>query len=214
MALSVIGSGFGRTGTMSLKMALEQLGLGPCHHMEEVGDHPQQLDYWRAVVRGENVNWDAVFQNYGCCVDWPSAHYWRQLAEKYPDAKVLHSTRAAEGWWASFSKTIAMVIAEAGSDDPEHEIRNVPELANAVIAEQTFNGQYNDKQVAIAAFEQRERDVRAAIPADRLLVFDVREGWGPLCEFLELPVPEGPFPRSNNQQEFRELVQSMMDKNP
>ena len=151
----VIGSGFGRTGTMSLKIALEQLGLGPCHHMEEVMDHPEQLDYWRAAAKGKSVLWDEVYNGYRSTVDWPGAHYWRQLAAVYADAKVIHTIRPPESWWASYSKTIAMVLSEFGSGDVKHEMKTIPEMAHAIIAEQTFGSRCDDKLAAIGAFEKQ-----------------------------------------------------------
>ncbi len=108
MPLSIIGSGFGRTGTMSLKLALEQLGFGPCHHMEEVMDHPGQFGHWQAAARGEAMDWESVYQGYRSTVDWPGAHSWQELAETYPEAKVIHTLRPAEEWWGSYSTTIAM----------------------------------------------------------------------------------------------------------
>ncbi len=206
MSLSVIGSGFGRTGTMSLKIALEQLGLGPCHHMEEVIDHPEQLDHWRAAAKGETVDWHEVYNGYRSTVDWPGAHYWRELAEVFPNAKVIHTTRSAESWWTSYSKTIAMVLSEAGSGDVNHEMQTIPEMAHAIIAEQTFAGKCDDKSAALDAFEKRADDVVSSIAVDRLLIFEVSDGWGPLCDFLGVAIPEQPFPRSNDLDEFWELV--------
>ena len=209
MTLSVIGSGFGRTGTMSMKMALEQLGFGPCHHMEEVLQNPEQLPRWSEAARGQKMNWDEVFQGYNSTVDWPGAHFWLELAEAYPEAKVVHTVRTSESWWASFSKTIATVITLAGNEEGNHLVRNVPELANAIITEQTLGGSCNDKAAAIAAFEQRTLDVINKLSPQRYLIFDVRQGWGPLCEFLEVDVPEGEFPRSNDLEEFMELSKTL-----
>lgn len=106
MALRVVGAGFGRTGTNSLKLALEQLGFGPCHHMFEVRDNPGQLAYWQAAARGETLDWDAVFADYASCVDWPSARYWREIAAHYPDARVVLSVRPEEAWIKSVHATI------------------------------------------------------------------------------------------------------------
>lgn len=209
MSLSVIGSGFGRTGTMSLKIALEHLGFGPCHHMEEVMDHPDQLEHWRAAAKGEIVNWDEVFNGYRSTVDWPGAHYWRQLATAYPDAKVIHTTRPADDWWGSYSKTILMVLSEAGSGDVNHEMRTIPEMAHAIVAEQTFGSKCDDKIAALNAFDKRAKDVVSSIPPDRLLVFEVTDGWEPLCDFLNVPVPDQVFPRSNNLDEFMELIKKL-----
>lgn len=212
MPLSVIGSGFGRTGTMSLKLALEQLGFGPCHHMEEVMDHPEQVSGWISAAKGDAVNWDEIYDGYGSTVDWPGAHYWRQLAETYPDAKVIHSTRPAEKWWASYSKTIGMVMSERANGDADSEMETIPDMAFEIVAKQTFDGAFNEELAVRNAFEKRARDVVSSISADRLLVFDVTEGWPPLCEFLGVPVPEGPFPRSNNQDDFWEMVKKIGSK--
>ena len=209
MSLSVIGSGFGRTGTMSLKIALEHLGFGPCHHMEEVMDHPDQLDHWRAAAKGETVNWDEVFNGYRSTVDWPGAHYWRQLAAAYPDARVIHTTRPADDWWASYSKTILMVLSEAGSGDVNHEMRTIPEMAHAIVAEQTFGSKCDDKIAALNAFDKRAKDVVSSISPDRLLLFEVTDGWEPLCDFLDVPVPDQIFPRSNNLDAFVEMIKKM-----
>jgi Sulfotransferase domain len=93
MALRVIGAGFGRTGTHSLKLALEQLGFAPCHHMYEVRAHPEQLAFWQAAARGELPDWDEVFAGFAAQVDWPGARFWRELAEHFPHAKVILSVR-------------------------------------------------------------------------------------------------------------------------
>jgi hypothetical protein len=110
MSLTVIGSGFGRTGTASLKCALEILGFGPCHHMEEVMENPEQVAHWQALVAGKPVHWGDVFKGYRAQVDWPGAHVWRELAAVYPDAKIIHSVRPEDAWWKSFSATIGNVF--------------------------------------------------------------------------------------------------------
>jgi hypothetical protein len=207
MALSVIGAGFGRTGTMSIKIALEQLGLGPCHHMEEVFANPAQLPNWQAAAIGQQVDWDDVFAGYGSAVDWPSAHYWRELAEAYPDSRVLLSVRPAERWWDSFSGTIKKIL-EIRDTIPEEYPRSVADMGYKIIAEQTFANAMDDKTKVLSAFQKRIEDVKQAIPAERLLIFDVSEGWVPLCKFLNLPVPDGEFPRSNSKSEFWEAFAS------
>ena len=201
MSLSVIGAGFGRTGTMSLKLALEQLGLGPCHHMAELHKHPRQVPAWQAAAAGEAVDWDAVLAGYKSTVDWPSAHYWRTLADHFPAAKILLSTRPPERWWASFSETIAKVLETHGAiDDPNR--RAIIAMAHVIVTEKTFAGAPGDKQTALAAYQKRIDDVTAAIPPERLLVFDVAEGWAPLCAFVGLPIPDTAFPHANSREEF------------
>jgi hypothetical protein len=207
VALEVIGPGFGRTGTASLKRALEVLGFGPCHHMEEVFAHPEQVPHWQAVAARRPVDWDAVFAGYRSQVDWPGAHVWRELAEHYPEAKVVLTVRPEEAWWRSFSATIGELVAErARFPLPPHVAAMLEAAGVEMVEKQTFGGGITDKAGALAAFRRRTEEVRAAIPPARLLVFDVAEGWEPLCRFLGVPVPEGPFPQVNSAEEFWPMV--------
>jgi hypothetical protein len=209
LPLDVIGSGFGRTGTASLKRALETLGFGPCHHMEEVMLlHPEQVAHWQAIVAGKPVVWDDVFAGYRSQVDWPGAHVWRELSLAYPNAKVVHSVRQEDGWWTSFSNTIGKLFAtykDAPEPPPPH-ILAMMEAMEIAIVQQTLGGSPTDRERCLAAYRRRTEQVRAALPPERLLVFDVREGWEPLCAFLGVPVPEEPFPRFNSTEEFWQLM--------
>lgn len=205
MALKVIGSGFGRTGTNSLKLALEQLGFGPCHHMFEVGSNSDQLPFWQAAARGELPDWDEVFANYNASVDWPSARFWRELAVHYPDAKVLHSVRPAEKWIESVHNTIYPSMAGWRDREPGNR-RDRGEMAHELIVNQTFDGRMDDRNHAMAVFEAHTEEVKRTIPADRLLVYNVAEGWQPLCDFLGVPVPATEFPRTNTTKMFQERV--------
>lgn len=202
MALSVIGSGFGRTGTRSLKDALDLLGFGPCHHMEEVFPNPAQIDHWCAVARGEPVEWTAVFDGYGSQIDWPGAHVWRELAAAYPDAKVIHSVRPEESWWNSFNGTIGKFLVVGDGIPLPPPVAMMGQAVDVMVGAQTFGGRAADKDHAIATYHAREAEVRAAIAPERLLVFDVAEGWEPLCAFLDVPVPDTPFPRTNDRDAF------------
>jgi len=204
MALSVIGAGFGRTGTASLKLALEHLGLGPCHHMEEVLKNPAQLPHWQAVAARRPVDWEAVFAGYNAMVDWPGAHCWRELAATWPAAKVLLSVRPEEAWWNSFSKTIHVLMGQRDQIPIPH-LRAVLDMGHELIGRQAFGGAM-DKPSIVSAYRRRTEEVRAAIPPSRLLVFDVAEGWEPLCRFLGKPVPAEPFPRANSTEEFWKMV--------
>jgi hypothetical protein len=202
MSLTVIGSGFGRTGTASLKRALEMLGFGPCHHMEEVMENPEQVPHWQAFVAGESVDWDEVFKGYRAQVDWPGAHVWRKLAAAYPDAKVIHSVRPEDAWWKSFSATIGPILLNYKAMPLPAHVTAMMEAMEIAIVEQTFGGELTDKESALAAYRKRTEEVRAAVPPERLLVFDVAEGWAPLCAFLNVAVPNEPFPRVNSTEEF------------
>lgn len=192
--LQVIGAGFGRTGTHSMKQALEMLGLGPCHHMAEVMSNPDQLAAWRAIAAGETPDWHAVFTGYRSAIDWPSAYYWRELSGVFPQARVLLTIRSPESWYKSFSSTILPGIGAETSPDS---------FGHRIIRNRIFDGHPEDRELAIAAFNRNTAEVRAAIPAERLLVFEAGDGWEPLCRFLGLPVPQQAFPRTNSTEEFR-----------
>ena len=211
MALALVGAGFGRTGTNSLKLALEELGFGPCHHMFEVRDNPDQLPYWQAAARGEMPDWDAVFADYRACVDWPAARYWREIAAHYPDAKVLLSVRPADKWIKSVHSTIYPAMLDR-SDRIPVATRARRDMAYEIIGEQTFGGRMGDAEHAMAVFRAHTDEVRAVIAPERLLVYDVAEGWEALCDFLEVAVPGTPFPRINSAAEFQQHVDKSDDR--
>ncbi len=203
MALKVVGGGLGRTGTMSLKLALEQLGLGPCHHMEEVLKDPvRQVPLWNAAIQGK-PDWNAIFAGYNSAVDWPTAAFWRELAASYPQAKVILTVRGAESWYESISGTILALMSMPEQWPPP--IRPVFEMATKIVRERSFPGGLDRDQI-IQTFNAHVDAVKTAIPAERLLVYEVKEGWGPLCEFLGEPVPSTPFPKTNSKEEFWNLV--------
>ncbi len=198
MTLKVIGAGFGRTGTLSLKRALEELGFGPCHHMAEVfKDRAHQVPLWNAALSGK-ADWNRVFDGFGSAVDWPSAAFWRELAEVYPDAKIILTTRNAENWFDSMSQTIfkLMSTAETAPDD----VRPVLEMAANTVVRSLGGGL--DRGSAIDCFNAHQEAVRSEIPASRLLVFEAKDGWEPLCRFLEVDVPQHDYPRTNDRAEF------------
>jgi hypothetical protein len=195
MVLRVIGAGFGRTGTDSMREALNILGFGPCHHMYEVNASEQQKRLWRAFVQGTPIPWEELFAGYGSCVDWPSAHYWRELAEFYPQAKVVLTYRTAESWWQSMEKTI--LLGMQTSTEPES-------LGIALVRDKVFGGRLADRAHAIAVYEENVRAVRATVPPDRLLVHTLGDGWEPLCAHLGVPVPVQPYPSRNDAKTFRD----------
>jgi len=200
MALQVIGAGLGRTGTMTLKLALEELGLGPCHHMIEVFRNPQQAPFWKAAADGKTVDWDAGFTGYTSTVDWPSAYFYKELAAHFPEAKVILTRRDTQRWYESISQTIlkALPIMAANpnwpADDPGR-------FSDIIVRGHTFNHDLSEANVK-AAYDRHNDEVIRAIPADRLLVFQATDGWAPLCRFLGVAEPSTPFPRSNSRDEF------------
>mgnify|MGYP001825986741 FL=1 len=202
MALKVIGSGFGRTGTKSAKDALEQLGFGPCHHMYEVIENPPQVAFWQDIAAGRPVDWNTVFHGYTSQVDWPGAHVWRELATAFPDAKVLHTRRPEASWVKSFSRTIGKLMYTYQTMELPPHIKDMMDATSHLITTETFKTRLDDQEGLLAAYRQWTEDVMAAIPQERLLVFDVAEGWEPLCAFLDVPVPDTPFPHQNVRADF------------
>jgi len=203
MTLDVIGAGFGRTGTLSLKVALEQLGFGPCYHMLEVLGSPDRPGQWLDQVEGRPHPWETVFAGYRATVDWPAAAWWRELASHYPDARVILSLREPEKWYDSVMNTIYHAMRpEVGADAPE-AMRVQLTMVRKLILERTFDGRLDDRKYAIGVFERHNQAVIDAIPEGRLLVYRPGDGWKPLCAFLDRPVPDGEFPRLNDTAEFR-----------
>jgi len=200
MALKVIGSGLGRTGTMSLKLALEKLGFDPCHHMHEVFLHPEEFPAWVEAARGR-PNFDVLFARYEAMVDYPGCKLWRALADHYPDAKVLHSTRDPDEW---FDSTQATIFAPDGgvSRAPEH----MREFMNWVIAD--FGDRIHDRAFMTDYLRAHDETVRATIPAARLLVYRPGDGWAPLAAFLGVPAPGEDYPKVNSRDEFRARVRA------
>lgn len=198
MTLEVISSGFGRTGTTSLKLALEMLGFGPCHHMDEVLASPAQVALWQDYTAGKPVDIADFFAGYRAQVDFPGAHIWRELSVRYPKAKVLHTVRPEEAWWASYSRTIATLNATHRSLDLPPHVHGMLDVADELFTRRTLGGDPTDREACIAAFRARQAEVQATIASERLLIFDAAQGWEPLCAFLGVPVPNQPFPRRND----------------
>lgn len=178
MSLAVIGAGLGRTGTFSLKHALEELGLGPCHHMEEVMAHPEQIPAWHAAGRGGTMDWGDLLAGYRSSVDWPSAQFWAELADRFPGAKIVLTVRDTERWYESFSRTILMLLS-APEPPPNPTLRAILDMTQDIIARRAFDGRLDDPDHVKASFDRHNAAVKAAFPPDRLLVFEVAQGWGP-----------------------------------
>ncbi|HWA17789.1 MAG TPA: sulfotransferase [Devosia sp.] len=203
MTLEIIGAGFGRTGTSSLKIALEHLELGPAHHMFEVRDNTEaQLPLWEAVAAGGQPDWDQIFAGYRAQVDWPGARYWRELAEAYPEAKVILTVRDPDEWFDSVSATILPFLA--GRADHPAPVRRIAEMADRVVNHGVFGGRMSDRAHAIRVFRDHIAAVKEEIDPARLLVLDMREGWSALCTFLAKPVPAITFPRLNSSRQFND----------
>jgi len=195
--LRLVGAGLGRTGTMSLKAALEQLLGGRCYHMMEVRE-PDQIDSWTRIARGETQLLEGIMAGYSATVDWPAASCWRELAEANPGAPILLSTRrSAEEWWRSASRTIFLRIDQ---DDISQSFRDMWRA----LAASRFTPDYLDAEQAMAAYERHNAEVRAQAPPGRLVEWQPGDGWAPICAALGMPEPDIPFPESNSTGEFRQ----------
>lgn len=198
--VSVIGAGFGRTGTLSTKQALEQLGVGRCYHMSELFGRPDDVAVWHAAGRGERVDWHGFLAGFGATIDWPSCTFYREQMDAFPDAKVLLTVRDPERWYESVTNTILAHIGGPRPDDPG--MGPWWDMVQEVITQGTFGGDVEHDH-AVEVYERHNAEVQATVPAERLLVFEAAQGWEPLCDFLGLPVPDEPFPRVNTTEEWR-----------
>lgn len=204
--LRVIGAGFGRTGTASLKRALEMLGFGPCHHMEEVIKHPAEVPTWEAAARGERVDFKAFMRGWGAAVDFPSALYYRELMEAFPDAKVILTVRDPQAWYESMRQTIVPALTRfpnrvVGPLLPF--VSGPPRVMRGTRLSRDLLGRFDDKAHVLGMFRDWSAEVKRVVPDGRLLVYEVKDGWPPLCAFLGVPVPDAPFPRVNDTAEFQ-----------
>ncbi|BFV54990.1 sulfotransferase family protein [Kitasatospora sp. CMC57] len=216
--MDVIGAGFGRTGTASLQEALHTLGYAPCYHWRTLFEEPAREAQWHQVLAdleaGRLPRWDAVYAGFNAAVDWPTAAFWRELTEFYPAAKVVLTVRDPETWYASFAQTIGVSI---GATEPRGETREAmaahgitgapawDELARRVIAGRVFGGRADDREHVLAVYRRHVAEVVAALPAERLLLFDPADGWGPLTRFLGVAEPPEEYPHVNQRPDFWRL---------
>ncbi|MET0544714.1 MAG: sulfotransferase family protein [Caulobacterales bacterium] len=201
MTLKVIGAGFGRTGTLSLKNALEQLGVGPCYHMFEVPAKPERAAQWIAALDGA-PDWESIFDGYTSTVDWPACHFWRELMDYYPEAKIILSVRDAAKWFASTQTTI--FSPRLFSDGAFQPPPLFPEMVQRIVFGDV-GGAPNDRDICVDAFNRHIETVKQTVPPERLLVYEASQGWAPLCALLGLPVPDAPYPSKNSNEQFASL---------
>ena len=217
MPLKVIGTGLGRTGTYSLKLALEHLGFGKCFHMLELFQKPEKIRYFRNAEKGYDVNWEDVFSNYCSVVDYPAARYFRQITAAFPEARIIHTYRDPEEWYDSAMQTIFWVnrmpvsmYAKFGMYLPfRREIRRrLPVLIyNRKLMYLEFGRKLSNKAEVISYYEKHTERVIREIPEEKLLVFDSKDGWEPLCKFLGVSIPETQYPHFNKRPDFKNKVE-------
>jgi hypothetical protein len=200
MDIAVVGAGVGRTGTHSLKLALEQLLDAPCHHMIEILGDPGQVPAWIDAIEGRPVDWATMLARYRAIVDWPGGSFWPELSQAYPNALMLLSVRDPESWYRSASNTIFLTFDSVP-----------PEMAPWLDAVRTllhdrFSDRFDDPSAMMDAYVRHNAAVRAGVPSARLLEWNLGDGWEPICDRLGLPVPADPFPVTNSTNEFREMI--------
>jgi Sulfotransferase domain len=215
MTIQIIGAGFGRTGTLSLKLALEELGFRPCYHMVELLQNPDDVVLWEEAGEGQAINWNSLLEEYEAIVDFPGCRHYRELMNYYPDAKVILTVRDPETWYESsrntileagpksFQKLITIILQTFSS-----RLRKVMRIVrlNRHYWQQIFEGRLEDKSYVMSVFNQHINEVKQTVPSERLLVYQVKEGWEPLCRFLGKPIPEGqPFPNLNKRSSFKQM---------
>ena len=208
MTIEVIGAGFGRTGTLSLKIALEALGLDKCYHMMEVMRNESHAAEWRKAARGEAVDWDALYTGYRATVDWPSASFWRELRAVYPEAKVILTLRDSQQWYTSVMNTIWKFSSQATGDSRTQLDEAAMErsmMGDEIIWQGVFGGRMKDRDHVIECYERHNQEVIDTVPADKLLVYRPGDGWEPLCGFLQKTVPNTDYPKVNSTEDFSAL---------
>ncbi len=221
MAIKIIGAGFGRTGTLSLKQALEELGFSKCYHMVELLNNPHHVQYWEEANQGKPVDWNTLFEGYQATVDFPGYRHYKALMQYYPQAKIILSVRDFEKWHESVYQTIYQAGPSLGEKiwmslklpfSPKlRKLIRIFKMASAVWKED-FAGRFEDKAFAREVFERHNEEVRRSVPANRLLVYEVKQGWEPLCKFLNVPLPAAPFPRINERADFKQKTKELLRK--
>lgn len=211
MSLQIIGAAFARTGTDSLAQALEQLGVGPCYTMYNVLTSEEQIGYWVDVAAGLPPDWPNIFAGCQASLDWPVATFWRELMEVYPEATVLLTKRDPEAWYESYSKTILPIIWETLAMAPE-ERSQFRSMVLDIEGDRIFGGRLHEPEHMIQCYRDYMAEVEASVPKERLLTYELGSGWQPLCDWLGVPLPDIPYPKTNAPAEFQQKYHD--DKHP
>jgi Sulfotransferase domain len=157
---------------------------------------------WAAAAQGK-PDWEKAYKGYNSAVDWPTASFWRELADRYPKAKFVLTRRSTESWVQSFSETIQKLLG--GRDMAPPQMHPFIDMGIAVLGKAGFTAK-QDQNALAKAFEAHTDAVTAGLPKDRLLTYEVKEGWAPLCKFLGKPTPADPFPRTNDRKDFWDRI--------
>ena len=201
--MKVIGAGYGRTGTLSLKQALEELGFGPCYHMVELLNNGSHVDKWLSAYKEQASPWQDIFQNYQATVDAPGCFFYKELMAAYPEAKVILTLRDPERWYDSVKETVYQSHKLPRWMGRIPGIGNVKRLTDGLLWDGILEGKFEDRARTIKLFNEHIAEVQQTVPPEKLLVFRVQDGWEPLCQFLDVPMPDRPFPHVNDRAEMQ-----------
>lgn len=209
MVIKVIGAGFGRTGTGSLRFALEKLGVDKCYHMSEIMDSPEKARDWINAKQKKYVDWDDVFDGYQATVDWPSCAFYKELHDYYPGAKVILTVRDPDEWYRSTYETIYAMTKARNKIIARlfPAARNMKQMIIDIIWDGTFHHKFEDEIYAKTVFKNHIEEVKRTVPKEQLLIYEIKQGWEPLCKFLAVPAPQGePFPIINDSKSMKILL--------
>ena len=221
MSLKVIGAGFPRTGTTTLKGCLEMLGCQHVYHMKELLIKPERLHFWKTLDDTGDTDWEGLYEGFDATVDFPGYPWYKEHMKRYPDAKVILTVRDFESWYNSVSST----VLKAGPQTPGQKLKMMGKLLMSARARKVvkcikwfkdkffareFEGRFEDKEFVRAKWEAYHASVKKYVPADKLLVYDVRDGWEPLCKFMGVPVPDEPMPHLNKKENFKVMLPKLM----
>lgn len=212
MTLDIIGAGFGRTGTLSISVALGKLGF-PTYHMTDILFHPvhrQGMEFWGEVANaapGSQHDWSRVFADFRATVDFPGAVVWRELMVAYPKAKVL-LTLHPKGPGAWYDSTVETIYGGTGLESSSDMGATFNRMMDELVWHRMLQDTMDSREAAIARYNAHIAEVQAEVPPDRLLTFSADQGWEPLCAFLDVPVPDEPFPRAND----RDVIKQRLDR--
>lgn len=221
MSIKIIGAGFPRTGTNTLKRSLEMLGYTKTYHFKDLLNNPDNLHYWTSLLETNTTDWEGIYEGYQASVDFPCYPWYKEHMAKYPDAKVILTVRPFEDWYNSVKKTIWV----AGPQTPIEKLKMMSKLpfdarlrkivkcikfVKGYLWETQFQGRFLDKPFVKTIWENHIAEVKNTVPADKLLVYDVRDGWAPLCDFLNIPLPDGKLPHLNKREDFKQMIQNLM----
>jgi len=215
MALKIIGAGFGRTGTASIQLALEKLGFEKCYHMYEIRNDKSKAQAWYDASIKKPVDWDDVFTGYQATIDWPACSFYKDLIDKYPNAKVILTVRDPDKWYKSVRDTIYIMsnILPWWAYLLSGKSRIMRKMISNVIWDGTFNGRFEQEDYAKNVFLNHIEQVKNTVAKEKLLIYEVTQGWQPLCDFLNLPIPEGEaFPNVNDTNTMKQLIRDIKFK--